>query len=98
MNYLSGINSRTQYLKELETPRLTFRQADAGAMPRKAAVLVIGKGVGNPRQHSLRWRWAGESRDRSERGRSEVVVLVREVVWVTAMPAARCTAGNGHIL
>jgi hypothetical protein len=35
-------------------------------------------------------RWAGESRGRSERGRSEVVVLVREVMRVTAVHFASC--------
>ena len=32
--------------------RLTFRPGDAGAMPRTACVLVIGKSVGNPRQRT----------------------------------------------
>jgi hypothetical protein len=35
-------------------------------------------------------RWAGESRGRSERGRSEVVGLVREVLQVTAVHPASC--------
>ena len=39
-----------------QASRLTRRQADAGAMPRMACDLVNGKGVGNPRQRSLRWR------------------------------------------
>jgi hypothetical protein len=30
--------------------RLTFRAADAGAMPRTAGTLVNGKGSGDPRQ------------------------------------------------
>jgi hypothetical protein len=42
------------------------------------------------------FRWAGESLDRSERGRSEAVVLVTEVLRVTAVPSARCGGGNGH--
>ena len=33
-----------------QASRLTRRQADAGAIPRTACYLVIGKGVGNPRQ------------------------------------------------
>jgi hypothetical protein len=59
-------------------------------MSRTACYLVIGKGFGHPRQRSLRWRWAGESRGRSERGRSEVVALVREVLRVTAVHPASC--------
>jgi hypothetical protein len=38
----------------------------------------------------------GKSRGRSERGRSEVVVLVREVVRVTAVHLASCGGGNGR--
>jgi hypothetical protein len=33
-------------------------------------------------------RWAGKTRSRSERGRSEVLVLVGEVLWVTAVRPA----------
>ena len=40
----------------VQASRLTRRQADAGAMPRMACYLVIGKGLGQPRQRSLRWR------------------------------------------
>jgi hypothetical protein len=39
-----------------QAARLTFRQGDAGAMPRTATYLVNGRGVGNPRQRTLRWR------------------------------------------
>jgi hypothetical protein len=35
-------------------------------------------------------RWVGKTRSRSERGRSEVVVLVREVLRVTAAHPASC--------
>jgi hypothetical protein len=73
-----------------QASRLTFRQADAGAMPRLACYLVIGRGVGRPRQRSLRWRWAGKSRSWPERGRSDVLVLVREVLRVTAVHPASC--------
>jgi hypothetical protein len=38
----------------------------------------------------LSGRWAGESCDRSERGRSEVVALLREVLRVTAVHLASC--------
>lgn len=44
------------FLAEKETTCLTFRQGDAGAMPRTATALVNGKGVGNPCQRTLRWR------------------------------------------
>jgi hypothetical protein len=36
------------------------------------------------------------SRSRSEHGRSEVVVVVREVVRVTAVHPANCGEGNGR--
>jgi hypothetical protein len=39
-----------------QASRLTFRQGDAGAMPRTATSLVNCKGVGNPRQRTLRLR------------------------------------------
>jgi hypothetical protein len=35
-----------------QASRLTRRQADAGAMLRTATYLVIGKGVGQPRQRT----------------------------------------------
>jgi hypothetical protein len=38
----------------------------------------------------------GESRGRSECGRSEVVALVREVLWVTAVHSASCGEGYGR--
>jgi hypothetical protein len=38
----------------------------------------------------------GVTLGRSECGRSEVVVLVREVLWVTAVRLARCGEGNGR--
>jgi hypothetical protein len=37
-----------------------------------------------------RERWAGKIRSQSGHGRSKVVVLVREVVWVTAVHPASC--------
>jgi len=50
-----------------QASRLTFRQGDAGAMPQTATVLVIGKGFGNPRQRTLRWRWG------ATRGRMSII-------------------------
>jgi hypothetical protein len=38
----------------------------------------------------------GKSRDRPERGRSEVAALVREVVRVTAVLSGKCGQGNGR--
>jgi hypothetical protein len=59
----------------------------------------------SPRAVSLNRRSAGESRGRSERGRSEVVVLVREVLRVTATSTSSVQAvhpasyaDNGHNL
>jgi hypothetical protein len=74
---------------------LTTRPADAGAKRRMACYLVIGKGFGDSRQRGRRWRSAGESRGRSECGRSEVV-LVREVLRVTAVHPASCGEGCGR--
>jgi hypothetical protein len=37
-----------------------------------------------------RWSLGGQNSWPSERGRSEVVVLVREVLWVTAVHLASC--------
>ena len=39
-----------EIIAQKEKEVLTTRQADAGAMPRMACYLVIGKGFGNPRQ------------------------------------------------
>jgi hypothetical protein len=43
-------------------------------------------------------RQAGISRGRTERGHSGVVGLVRGKVGVTAVPSARCAAGNGRVI
>jgi hypothetical protein len=40
--------------------------------------------------------WKGKTRDRSERGRSAAVVLVREMVRATAVHLANCGEGYGR--
>jgi hypothetical protein len=63
---------------------------------------LAGEGISNcvrlcpPAGRVERGRWAGKTGSRSERGRSEVVVLVRDEVWVTAVLSAKCGQGNGR--
>jgi hypothetical protein len=57
---------------------------------------MIPKAVSQPPRSSR--RWASEScGSRSGRGRSEVVVLVREVVQVTAVHFASCGESYGRV-
>jgi hypothetical protein len=65
-------------------------------MPRTACYLVIGKDFCDPRQCGRWWRWAGKTRSRSDRGRSEEVALVREVLSVTAVHLTSCGEGYGR--
>jgi hypothetical protein len=56
----------------------------------------VGQGCGTARR-PLTWvRWAGKARSRSEHGRSELVVSVKEVLWVTAVHPASCGVGYGR--
>jgi hypothetical protein len=67
--------------------------------PKQVGCVSERGGVGNGRSSCKLW-WSatavlGKTRSRSERGGSEVVVLVREVARLTAVYLASCGGGNG---
>jgi hypothetical protein len=63
---------------------------------RKSYGCVGERGVAGNGRSSYKLWWLVTAVRGINRGRSEVVVLVREVVWVTAVHPANCGVGYGR--